>query len=102
MPDITAARRALIARVLDGDGRAPHSLRRAAFDNEGLADPMGALIEKVAKHAYRVTDEDIAAAGASDLSEDQIFETIVCAAIGQATRQHDGAVEALRSATEKE
>ena len=49
-----------------------------------------------------VTDEDIAAARASGLSEDQIFEIVVCAAIGQAKRQYDTALEALEAATGKE
>jgi alkylhydroperoxidase family enzyme len=60
------------------------------------------LIHKVAKHAYRVTDDDIAAARTSGVSEDQIFELMVCAAIGQATRQYDAAVAALEAATGKE
>ena len=60
------------------------------------------MIQKVAKHAYRVTDNDIAAARASGVSEDQIFELVACAAIGQATRQYDAAVAALEAATGKE
>jgi signal transduction histidine kinase len=102
MSDITQARKALVARILEGDGRASHALRRAAFDNAGLAEPLTILIDKVAKHAYKVTDEDIAVARASGLSEDQIFEIVVCAAIGQATRQYDTALAALEAVTEKE
>src|SRR5262245_1850475 len=95
MADIRQAHRALVARILEGDGSAPQGQRRAAFDNAGLAEPLSTLIDKVAKHAYRVTDEDIAAARASGLSEDHIFELVVCAAIGQATRQYDRARAAL-------
>lgn len=102
MSDITQARRALVARILEGDGRASHAQRRAAFDNAGLAEPLTVLIDKVAKHAYKVTDEDIAAAMASGLSEDQIFEVVVCAAIGQATRQYDTAFAALEAVTEQQ
>ena len=102
MSDIMPARRAVLARILEGDGRASHAQRRAAFDNAGLTEPLRTLIDKVAKHAYKVTDEDIAAARASGLSEDQIFELVVCAAIGQATRQHDAALAALRTASPKE
>ena len=101
MSDITKARRALLARILEGDGRARLAQRRAAFDNAGLSEPLSTLIDKVAKHAYKVTDEDIAAAGESGLTEDQIFEIVVCAAIGQATRQYDTAVAALEAATEE-
>ena len=86
----------------DGDGTAPQAERHSAFGNAGLAQPLGTLIDRVAKHAYRVTDEDIAAAKASGLSEDQIFEIVVCAAIGQAERQYDAALAALDAATKKE
>jgi hypothetical protein len=100
MSDITQARHALIARLLEGDGTASHADRRAAFDNAGLAAPLNMLVDKVAKRAYTITDGDIASAKASGLSEDQIFETVICAAIGQATRQYDAALAALKSATE--
>src|SRR5262249_16124866 len=65
MSDITKGRRALLACTLEGDGRAPLTQRRASFDNEGLSEPLSSLIDKVAKHAYKVTDEDIAAASKS-------------------------------------
>jgi hypothetical protein len=103
MSDITQARKDLVARILEGDGRASHAQRREAFDNRGLAGPLRTLIDKVAEHAHTVSDEDIAAARESDISEDQIFELVVCAAIGQATRQYDAALAALVEAvTEKE
>jgi alkylhydroperoxidase family enzyme len=101
MTDIRTARRSLVARILEGDGRASHAQRHAAFDNAGLDEPLRRLVSKVAKRAYKVTDEDIAATKASGFSEDQIFEIVVCAAIGQATRQYDTALGALQGATEK-
>ncbi len=55
-----------------------------------------------AKRSRRVTDEDIAMARESGLSEDQIFEIVVCAAIGVVTRQYDTALAALEAATGKE
>jgi alkylhydroperoxidase family enzyme len=102
MSDITQARKELVARILEGDGRTSRAQRRGAFDNTELPEPLARLIDKVAKQAYKVTDEDIAAARASGLTEDQIFELVVCAAIGQATRQYDAALAALEAATEKE
>jgi alkylhydroperoxidase family enzyme len=101
MSDITQARKAIVTRILEGDGKASHAQRRAAFENAELAEPQRTLIDKVAKHAYKVTDQDIAAVKASGLSEDQIFEIVVCAAIGQATRQYDAALAALDAATER-
>jgi alkylhydroperoxidase family enzyme len=102
MSDITQARTALASRILEGAGKASPSERRAAFNNSGLAEPLRALVDKVARHAYRVTDEDFAAVRESGLSEDQVFEIVVCAAIGQATRQYDAAFAALEAATARE
>jgi hypothetical protein len=102
MSDIRQARKALARRILEGAGKVSPSERRAAFQNSGLAKPLAALVNKVARHAYRVTDEDITAAKLSGLTEDQVFEIVVCAAIGQATRQYDTALAALEAATGKE
>jgi alkylhydroperoxidase family enzyme len=102
MSDIRQARKALARRILEGAGKVSPSERRAAFQNSGLAKPLAALVDKVARHAYRVTDEDITAAKLSGLTEDQVFEIVVCAAIGQATRQYDTAFAALGAATGKE
>ncbi len=98
MSDIRGARKALIARILEGDGRASREQRRGAFDRALTDGPLQALVGKVAEHAHRVTDEDVAAAKASGLTEDQIFELVVCAAIGQASREHDAALAALNAA----
>ena len=102
MSNIRQARKALTSRILEGEGKASPSDRRAAFNNSGLAEPLGTLVEQVARHAHRITDEDIAGTRKSGLSEDQVFEIVVCAAIGQATRQYDTALAALEAATGKE
>jgi alkylhydroperoxidase family enzyme len=93
-----SAHQVLVTRVLEGDGRASRAERRAAFDDAGLAPPLRTLIDKVAKRPTHVTDEDVANVKASGLSEDQIFELVICAAIGQATRQYETALEALAEA----
>lgn len=62
------------------------------------AEPARALVDKVAKNAYGVTDEDVAAAKSAGLKEDEIFELVVCAAI-QSTRQIENALAALEQAT---
>jgi len=100
MPDFSQARNTLTKRILEGAGRASFSERRAAFDNSGLAEPVSTLIDKVARHAWRIADEDIAAAKASGLSEDQVFEIVVCAAVGQANRQYESALAALNAASD--
>jgi len=99
MSDIQQARTALTTRILEGDGQLPSSGRQAAFHNRGVRGPAGALVDKVARQAWRVRDEDFAAAQATGLNEDQVFEMVVCAAIGQATRQYEAALAALDAAT---
>jgi alkylhydroperoxidase family enzyme len=101
MSDIRQARKALVARILDGRGHSSPTQRRAAFDNARLPEAVSRLVEKVAKHAYKVTDADIAAVRAAGFTEDQIFELVVCAAIGRATRQYETALAALGAATER-
>jgi alkylhydroperoxidase/carboxymuconolactone decarboxylase family protein YurZ len=93
---------AMVTRVLEGDGRATQTDRRAAFDNTGLTTPLATLINKIAKFAYKVTDADMDAVKKAGLSEDQIFELVICAAVGQATRQYESALTALSEATGKE
>ena len=99
MTDISRLHRELVARVLESDATASKQLRRAAFDGSGLDEPLATLIDKVAHQAYRVTDDDVAAVRAAGLSEDQIFEIMVCAAIGQADREYTSALAALAAAT---
>ena len=93
--------KAVVTRVLEGDGKASRAQRRAAFDNSGLTGALSMLVNKVARNAYKVTDEDVAAAEASGFDEDQIFEIVICAAVGQATRQYETALAALDAAVEK-
>jgi hypothetical protein len=102
MLNIGQARKTLVKRILEGAGEASASDRKAAFDNSGVPAPTSALVDKVARYAYRVTDRDIAEVKAAGISEDQIFEIVVCVAVGQATRQYDAAFAALGTAIEKE
>lgn len=83
------SRDVLVKRVLEGEGKASREDRKAAFENRSIP-----LVDKVAKNAWKVTDEDVDAAKVSR-SEDEVFELVVCAAIGQATRQLESALAAL-------
>jgi hypothetical protein len=98
MSNIRSARRVLFETVLTGEGVAPATERQAAFDNAALDGPLKILIDKVARHAFKVTNEDISAVRASGRSEDAVFELVVCAAIGQANRQYEAAIAALDAA----
>lgn len=102
MSDIEAFRRALVARILEGAGEAAPAQRRAAFDNQGLPGVLQSLAAKVADGTSAIVDADVAAVRASGLSEDQIFELVVCVAVGRATRQQDAALAALEHAAAAE
>jgi alkylhydroperoxidase family enzyme len=95
MDEKRTAHQAVVTRVLEGDGRSSRTERRAAFDNTTPTEPLHGLISKVAKHPTQITDGDVAAVKEAGLSEDQIFELVVCAAVGQATRQYQNALAAL-------
>ena len=94
-----AAHRALVDRVLNGEGRASPEQRARAFSNADIPPPLHTLIGKVATRPAQVTDADFAAAMASDCSEDQLFELVICAAVGQAARLYDAGLAALAEAT---
>lgn len=94
--------RALVARILDGAGTASPAARRAAFDNADLQGPVATLIDKAANSATAVTDADFAAAKATGMSEDQIFELVYCAVIGQATRLYERGHAALAEAVDEQ
>ena len=94
----TRYRRAAVERALRGPGVASLEARRAAFDNHGVDERARRLIDKVAKNAWKVTPEDVAAVKAARVAEDEIFELTVCAAYGQATRQIESALAVLDAA----
>lgn len=91
----------LVNRILKGNGDSPQEQRQAAFNNAELPKPLGVLIEKVAHQAYKVTDGDVAAAKQAGFTEDQLFELMICAAVGQASRQYESGLTALAEATGK-
>jgi len=97
MANITQARELLVSRLLQGDGHSSPGERRAAFNNVGLGPPMSALVDKVVNDAAGVSADDIKAATQSGLTEDQIFELVVCAAVGEADRQYSVVLAILDS-----
>lgn len=91
----------LLNRILKGKGDSSQEQRKAAFNNADLSEPLSTLINKVAHHAYKVTDSDINAVKSTGVSEDQLFELIICAATGQASRQYESGLAALAEVTGK-
>jgi hypothetical protein len=85
----------LEAAVLGPAGRSDVRLRRAVLEraaslagrdapppSDELPETLSPVVEKIVRHAYRVTDEDIAAARAAGHGEDELFDVIVAAALG--------------------
>jgi hypothetical protein len=93
-----AAYRALQDRVLHGEGRASPEQRARAFGNTGLPEPLDGLLGKVAARPTQVTDADFAAARAAGFTEDELFELVICAAVGQSARLYDAGLAALADA----
>ena len=100
MANITDHRSALIARILDGEGRLSPAVRRAAFgdDRDPVPAHLRGLVEKISRNAWKVADEDLAGPKAAGVTEDELFELTVCAAVGQASRQYESALAALERA----
>jgi len=97
--DKLAAYNALVDRVLTGPGSASAEQRAGAFSDEGLEPPLRTLIGKVATSPAEVTDADFAAAKAAGYSEDQLFELVICAAVGKSARLYEAGLAALAEAT---
>ncbi len=63
---------------------------------EGLPPALAAYVDKVARHAYTVTDEDLGALERAGNSDDALFEVTVSAALGAALGRLERGLAALR------
>lgn len=84
--------------VLESPGATPTPHRWAAFHRrvEELPPDLRAYVEMVAKHAYRVTDQDVEALKRAGHSEDAIFEITAAAALGAAIMRLERGLIVLR------
>lgn len=94
-----AAHLALADRIVHGAGPAGTDLRAGAFAGDALPAPLGTLLGKVTTTPVQVTDADVAAAKAAGVGEDELFELIVCAAVGHASRLYTAGLTALAEAS---
>jgi len=85
----------LVEAVLWGPGTLDPTIRRAAAAGEDVPDALSGYLDKVARHAYKVTDEDVAALREAGYSEDQIFEATVSCALGAGLRRLDAGLRAI-------
>ncbi len=96
-----AAHQALVDRLLNGKGRTSAERRARAFRNADLPPPVQTLVDKVATRPTEITDTDFAVAQAAGFTEDELFELVICAAVGQSARLYDTGLAALAEATGK-
>jgi alkylhydroperoxidase family enzyme len=69
---------------------------RANVANTGPAAPeLAAYLERVRTRAYTVTDAEVEALKAAGVSEDEIFEQTVAAAISEGLRRLDAAAAVI-------
>ena len=87
----------LINAVLRTPGATSESLRRAVLEPTGnVPEALSRYVDTVARHAYRVTDADVAGLKDAGYSEDAIFEITVAAAVGAAMHRLQRGMAALR------
>lgn len=68
--------------VVWGPGSLEPHVRQSFTEGDYGFSPLGAFAQKVAEHAFRVTDEDIQQLHRAHYTDDQIFEAAVSAALG--------------------
>jgi alkylhydroperoxidase family enzyme len=99
----------LVDAFLGGAGDTTRDLRRRVMERVDalsggpagggdLPDDLAPYVRKIALHAYRVTDEDIAALEAAGYTEDAIFEITAAAAISAGVTRMERGLSALRAA----
>ena len=91
----------LLDAILDAPADTPEHLRRAVVERaggarDGVPESIRYYVDKVASHAYKVTDRDVAALQAAGLSDDDVFEITVAAAVGAAMHRLHRGMAALR------
>ena len=70
-------------------------LREASQPEREQPPAAAAYLEKVRLHAYRVTDRDVEELQAGGLSEDEIFEATVAAAVAAGLERFDAGLRTL-------
>ena len=91
-------RERILATVLEGPGESDPATRQAAAANSPqVPADLKSLVEKIHRHAYKVTDEDFATLQAT-YGDDRLFEVIVSAALGASRVRLAAGLQALEEA----
>jgi len=81
--------------VVVGPGKLNQRVRHAAFAGDDVPDEAATYVDKVRRHAYKVSDADIAQLRSAGWTEDAIFELTVSTALGAALSRRDAARKAM-------
>ncbi len=93
----TELRRAVLARAFGPlSSPVPISGTERGTGGEDIAPDLAGYVDKVALHAYKVTDEDLVALKRAGNSDDLLFEVTVSAALGAAVGRLERGLSALR------
>jgi hypothetical protein len=87
----------VLQSVLQGAGQSDPSVRSAAADGHGVPADLQVLVDKIHRHAYTVTNADIARLQPV-YDDDQLFEIIVSAALGASRKRLRAGLAALGDA----
>jgi hypothetical protein len=83
--------------VYDGPGQSDRAVRNAAANGAGVPADLQALVDKIHRHPYKVTDEDFARLRTT-YSDDTLFEIVVSAALGASRTRLFAGLAALEKA----
>ena len=83
--------------VVEEPGELPAAVREALVAGKPAPPPFHAYVEKVRRHAYRVTDAEVAALVA-ETSEDEVYEATVAAALGAGLARLEAGLAAIEAA----
>ena len=90
-------REQVLHSVLDGPAHTDAALRRAAAADGDVGAALQPLVGKIHRHAFTVTDEDLAGLQ-SRHDDDALFELVVSAALGASERRLAAGLRALEEA----
>jgi hypothetical protein len=82
--------------VLGEGGSLPAATRLALATRRDLPPELEPYAQKVARHAYRVTDADLESLRAAGYDDDAIFEVTVAVALGVGLHRRDVGLAALK------
>lgn len=87
----------VFASVFDGPGESDPAVRQSAASGQNVPPELAALVDKIHRYAYKVTDDDLARLRTT-YSEDQLFEIVVSAALGASRQRLVAGLAALEKA----